>query len=269
MKTRYIQLFYTTTVTVCIFIMLFAPGIAMSKDHGFYPGEKLTFHVKWSFVTAARVTLEVLPCGSIDGEPAFHFLYTAKTSKFVDAFYKSRDRIESYTDINLTRSLLYKKRHEGKSIKDITVEFDWEKKEAHYINKGEATHSVQIDKNTFDPLSVFYAFRIGQPDTNNEIIVNVADGKKLIKATGKIIKKQKIRVAGKSYNTILVEPEIEGVSGVFKKSKKSKLKIWVTDDERRIPVKIKSRVTVGSFVANLVSYTPGNDDDCASSDQME
>ena len=101
------------------------------------------------------------------------------------------------------------------------------------------------------------------------IKVSVADGKKLIKGTGKIIKKQKIKIAGKSYNTLLVEPEMEGVSGVFKKSKKSKLQIWVTDDKRRIPVRIKSKVTVGSFVANLVSYTPGNDEDCASSEPEE
>ncbi|MGD9162400.1 MAG: DUF3108 domain-containing protein [Desulfobacteraceae bacterium] len=269
MRTRYVQILYINVAITCIFILLIMPGVAISKDHGFYPGEKLTFKVRWSVVTAAIVTLEILPYESINGEQAFHFLYTAKTSKFVDAFYKVRDRIESYTNINLTHSLLYKKRHEGKSIKDITVEFDWKKNEARYINKGEVTDSVQINKNTFDPLSVFYAFRVGQPDSNNEIKVNVADGKKLIKGTGKILKKQKIKISGKSYNTLLVEPEMEGVSGVFKKSKKSRLQIWVTDDKRRIPVKIKSKVTVGSFIANLVSYTPGNDENFVSSEPVK
>ena len=81
----------------------------MSKDLGFYPGEKLTFEVHWSFIKAAEVTLEILPYEDIDGKPVFHFLYTAKTSKFVDAFYKVRDRIESFADIDLTHSLLYKK----------------------------------------------------------------------------------------------------------------------------------------------------------------
>ena len=57
-----------------------------------------------------------------------------KTSKFVDAFYKVRDRIESFTDIDLTHSLLYKKRHDGKSLRDISVEFDWNKMEARYID---------------------------------------------------------------------------------------------------------------------------------------
>lgn len=254
MKTRNNQLLYTTIVITCIFVLLFMPKASTSKNHGFYPGEKLTFKVRWSFVTAAKVTLEVLPCETVNGEPALHFLYTAKTSKFVDAFYMVRDRIESFTDLDLTRSLLYKKKHEGKSIKDIVVEFDWEQKEARYIDKGIIKESVQISENTYDPLSVFYAFRTGKPDSNNEIVVNVADGKKLIKATAKIIKREKIRVKGKSFNTILFEPKMEGVGGVFAKSKNAKLKIWVTDDEKRIPVRIKSKVTVGSFVASLVSY---------------
>lgn len=259
MKSRYIHLSGITFVIICIFILFLMPGIAISKELGFSSGEKLTFKVRWSFITAATVTLEILPCENVNGEQALHFLYTAKTSKFVDAFYKARDRIESFTDLNLTHSLLYKKRHEGKSIKDIAVLFDWEKNEARYIKNGNVTDSVPISENTYDPLSVFYAFRIGQPDSNNEIIVNVADGKRLIKGTGKVIKRQKIKVSGKSYKTLLVEPEMEGVSGVFQKSKNSKLKIWVTDDEKRIPVKIKSKVAVGSFVANLVSYKSGSD----------
>jgi hypothetical protein len=40
---------------------------------------------------------------------------------------------------------------------------------------------------------------------------------------------------------------------VFKKSKDAKLQIWVTADARRIPVKIKSKVAVGSFVGELMS----------------
>jgi hypothetical protein len=50
-----------------------------------------------------------------------------------------------------------------------------------------------------------------------------------------------------------VEPNLEHIGGVFKKSKDAKLKIWVTADSRRIPVKIKSKVAVGSFVGELMS----------------
>ena len=45
---------------------------------------------------------------------------------------------------------------------------------------------------------------------------------------------------------------------VFKKSKKAKIQIWLTADDRRIPVRIKSKVVVGSFVADLVEKTVTN-----------
>jgi Flp pilus assembly protein CpaB len=51
----------------------------------------------------------------------------------------------------------------------------------------------------------------------------------------------------------VVEPETLNIGGVFKKSKKSKLQFWITADERRIPVRIKSKVAVGHFIGDLVA----------------
>jgi hypothetical protein len=257
MKTFSIKSRQFFTLTACIFIILIFPGTNSSEEVKFYPGEKMTFEVRWSFIVAAETTLEVMPSEYLDGAPALHFVYTAKTSPFVDNFYKVRDRIEAWTDIDLTHSLLYKKRHEGKSVKEIVVPFDWNKLEARQIKNGNITDTVNIEKNTFDPLSVFYAFRVGIPDEQNCIKINLTDGKKVIRANAKLLEKQKITIAEKSYDTIMVEPEIEGISGVFQKTKNSRMQIWITDDNRRIPVRIKSRVTVGSFIADLISYSPG------------
>jgi hypothetical protein len=35
------------------------------------------------------------------------------------------------------------------------------------------------------------------------------------------------------------------------------MKIWYTADERKMPVKIQTRVTVGSFVFELISASDG------------
>jgi len=45
------------------------------------------------------------------------------------------------------------------------------------------------------------------------------------------------------------------VGGVFEKTKDAKIHIWVTADERRIPVRIKSKVAIGSFIGELTSAT--------------
>jgi len=53
--------------------------------------------------------------------------------------------------------------------------------------------------------------------------------------------------AGK-FDCILVEPVLKS-EGVFKS--KGSIYVWVTDDDRRIPVLVKSKVPVGSISVSL------------------
>jgi len=64
---------------------------------------------------------------------------------------------------------------------------------------------------------------------------------------------RKLLVANRTYDTFLVEHDLKDIGGVFEKSKNAKLKIWVIADTHRIPIKIKSKVILGSFVAELIS----------------
>jgi len=107
-------------------------------------------------------------------------------------------------------------------------------------------------------LSVFFAFRLYNPDTLQEIDIPVTDGKKCVPGRAKVLKREDIAVAGITYDTFLVEPELEHIGGVFRKSPGARLRIWVTADDRRIPVRIESKVIVGSFVAELTSYDSGS-----------
>ena len=50
---------------------------------------------------------------------------------------------------------------------------------------------------------------------------------------------------------MLVEPKLEGIGGVFKKSPGARVLIWLTYDARRLPVKLQSKVAVGHFTAEL------------------
>ena len=57
---------------------------------------------------------------------------------------------------------------------------------------------------------------------------------------------------GRSYDTFLVQPVLKGVNPVFEKEAGAAILIWVSADERRIPIKLKSKVSVGSFTGELV-----------------
>ena len=63
--------------------------------------------------------------------------------------------------------------------------------------------------------------------------------------------RKKISVPGGSFNVIETIPEMQNPRGVFKKSPNSILRVWYSTDKNRIPVKISSKVIVGSFNAKL------------------
>lgn len=220
----------------------------------FYPGEKLTYLLKWEIIPAGEATLEVLPMQKINGNQAYHFVLTARSNSFVDVFYKVRDRIDAYADLGMNHTLFYrKKQREGSTRRDVVVEFDWQKNEAQYTNFGEKKDPISIPYGTFDPLSAFYFSRLLDFKVNRRIERHVTDGKKIVLGTAEIVRKETIKLDTGTYDTYLIEPEIKDIGGVFAKSRNAKIQIWVSADYRRIPIKIKSKVVVGSFTGELIA----------------
>jgi hypothetical protein len=229
---------------------------AGDKDFPFYPGEKLTFQLKWTIIPAGESVLEVLPMETINGVQAYHFLLTAKSNSFIDNFYKVRDRIDAYANTEMTHSILYKKKQrEGRTHRDIIVNFDWQNNKVQYTNFKDKGPSIDILSGSFDPLSAFYFVRLFDFQEKSTIERPVTDGKKCIIGKLAIIKRETIKLESGTYDTFLIEPELKHIGGVFEKSKNAKIQLWITADKRRIPVKIKSKVVVGSFVGELVSAT--------------
>ncbi|MCP3952387.1 MAG: DUF3108 domain-containing protein [Desulfobacterales bacterium] len=226
----------------------------------FVPGEKLVFELRWTFITAGTATLEVMPMQTIDGQPAYHFAMTAKSNAFLDTLYKVRDRIDALADAGLTRSVHYlKKQREGNTIRDIEVRFDWDNLKTRYLKTetgGGEDKLTPVMPGSFDPLSAFYFVRGTEKVGVGSLIERpITDGNKNIIGRVTVVKRETIKVKGTKYDTFLVEPELKDVGGVFEKSKNARIQIWVTADHRRMPVRLKSKVIVGSFVGDLVSAT--------------
>ena len=231
-------------------------GDTVEASGAFQPGERLTFILKWTIVPAGEAVLEVLPREHMAGVDAYHFVLTARSNAFVDAFYMVRDRIDSWSDDAMQRSLLYrKKQHEGRTRRDITVSFDWNAMTAQYVNRNKAREPIAITAGTFDPLSIFYWSRSVDLAVGGQLRHPVTDGKKHVLGIANVVKREKIRVPAGTFDTFLIEPDLRHVGGVFEKSPDAKLQLWVSADRRRLPVRIKSKVIVGSFSGELISLT--------------
>ena len=246
-------------------IMIIALGLAMApalscagsgievfkREVPFHPGERLLYRAKWGVLPAGEVTLEVLPKETIEGVETYHFAMIMKTNAAVDLLYKIRERQDSYIDTDITHSILYKKRAEGKHPRDVIINFNWEKREAFYSNFGRNTAPIKILPGSFDPLALFFILRLHSFKESSVIEIPITDGKKNVGLKATIAKREIIKIGAKVYDTFAVIPGMESLENVVKKSDDPQLKIWFTADDRKVPVKIQSKVGVVSFIFEL------------------
>jgi hypothetical protein len=219
----------------------------------FEPGEKLKYSLGWQFIVAGHAALEVLPDEEMDGRKVRSFHMEARTVKVVDHLFKVRDSLSSVTEYDVRRSLGYAKlQREGKTKRDVTVDFDWDNLKAHYYEaRSRSSRTIDIPENTLDPLSAFYFIRNQKLEVGTVIQGPMTDGKRAKEVEIKVVKRERIKVNGKKYDTFKLVPDMKDVGGVFEKSKDAKMEIWCTADDRHIPVLLKSKVMVGSFKAEL------------------
>ena len=235
----------------------FADKVPPRRRIPFKTGEKLTYKGTWGIIPAGELTLEVLTNETINGIEAYHFVMITKTNAAVDLIYKIRDRQDSYVDAGMTHSIFYKKKTESKHPRDVSINFNWEKMEATYTNFGKKKPPINILPGTFDLLALFYALRYQNLKENSEIYIPLTDGNLNIDVRAIVGKRDTIEIEGKMYDTIEITPNMKMLDKldkdkVVKKDDHPQLKVWVTADEKKIPVKIRTKVGIISFDFDLV-----------------
>ncbi len=254
-ESAYMQKIIIIVLTLCA--VLFAPCAFAAGTVPFGPGEKLTYEIHWTFIHAGDAVLEVMPDTEVDGVPARYFKATATTVPWVDKFYKVRDVLEAWTDLDVSHSLRYKKdQNEGKYHKKVDLVFDKKTNQSRRYVKGELKHTIDQPVDAFDPMSVLFSFRKQILYKTMQFGANVSDGKKSVVGEATVEAMETIETGIGMIDAFRVRLDIKHLSGVFKKSKDAELLVWFSADARRIPVKVKSKVKVGHFTMELVDYQP-------------
>lgn len=219
----------------------------LSPPHPFAPGEVLTFDLKWQFISAGTATMSVL--NDSTAEDGWRIEALAWSTGIVDFFYTVRDTIRSIVDRRTLLPRRFEKRqHEGWYHRDSVYTFDQERR-IIYRKSGTYACSVEV----YDILSSLYRLRASPLAVGGSAVVTVyADGK-LYTARVKVLRRETVTVAAGTFSCLAVEPILQS-EAIF--VQKGRLWIWLTDDERRIPVLMQSAIPVGRIVAELVSYQP-------------
>lgn len=208
--------------------------------------ERLEYSIRWEFVHAGNSVLEILP----EDEQTLKIISTAWSSKFLSVFYKVEDRIEVVVDTSSLLPSTYRlKLREGRHRKEREVFFVREagKIVQNDIHKEEIKE-YEAEGAVYDPISAFYLLRNMEAEVGKPLFVKVFDNGKLYDVEVQVLKKEKISVPAGTFDTILVKPLLKS-EGIF--MRKGDVYIWLTDDEKKIPVKMKSKVKVGAVNAVL------------------
>jgi len=219
----------------------------------FRVGEKLTFSVEYGPVTAGEAVMSIASIDTIMGFPSYHIISTARTNEIFSAMYKVDDNVESHMDITGLFSRHFKKRlREGSFKRDHEVYFDQEKMVARYTNGD----SLSTLAETQDILSAFFYLRAQDLSVGKKFSFPCHDNKKNYPLVVKVLRKEKVVVPAGKFRCYVLEPKLK-TGGLMKK--KAKMLIWVTEDDRKMPVLMETRVTIGSIAAKLVEYDSGID----------
>jgi hypothetical protein len=214
----------------------------------FHAGERLEFSIDYGFINAGHATMGVEPLRTIAGVRCLELWTDARSNAFFSTIYKVWDRSQSFLEPEEFVSWRYEKhQREGSYRNDQLIKFDRRENFARYDDGVE----VSLPRFVQDELAAFYYFRTLQMEVGQKVLIDSHANRKNYALEVRVLRVETVEVPAGEYECIVIEPMIrEG--GIF--SAKGRLTIWLTNDSRRMPVRMSTKIAVGSVTASLTDY---------------
>ncbi|MCX5800438.1 MAG: DUF3108 domain-containing protein [Candidatus Eisenbacteria bacterium] len=211
----------------------------------FDAGEWFQFSIQYGVIKAGDALMQVESVEEIEGRRCYHLVSKAESSGLFSMFYRVRDRIDSYLDKESFVTRRFSKNiSEGNYRTAFTVNFDHARRIATYSDGTEMEFLACAQ----DILSAFFYVRTLNLGVGDSVQVPCHSDKKNYPLEVMVYRKETVDTPIGKFDCVVVEPILKS-SGLFRQ--KGRLTIWLTDDEYKIPVLMKSKVAVGSISAIL------------------
>jgi hypothetical protein len=230
-------------------------GLAVA-NRPFQVGERLTYDISWLNITAGTAVMEVARMEGKDDRSFAKLVGTARSTPFITRFFPVDNRVESEVDLTaLVPDHMTFRRREGRKKEDI--EYVFHQKEGMVTAvRGGITESLPIPAGTQDIISCLYYARTVLPmKPGASLAMNVYHDKKNRPVEVRVEDVE--TVAGpwgraETARLLVIMP----FHGLF--MNQGNIRVWITTDDHRTPVRMKAKVVLGSIVADLVDGMPMN-----------
>lgn len=195
-------------------------------------------------ISSGELTLSANPA-QLRGQETYKLQMAVLSNAFFSRFFLVREHLTSWIDPRSLRSLRFEKHAvEGRRVRDELVEFDYE----NGVARMDGTR-VLLEDASLDSLSSVYYLRTIPLDGDPPVELPVFSGEPCLLRVDVQARETIVTPAG-TFQTIRIEPRSAG-EGLIAKGKN--LVLWLSDDERRIPVQIRSKLKVGTLLGRLLS----------------
>ncbi|SNR57287.1 Protein of unknown function [Maribacter sedimenticola] len=228
-----------------------------NEQTAFSTGEWLKFRLHYGFLNASYATLQVKNA-TIDDKSVYHVVGHGETTGVASWFFKVDDTYESYFDKEDGKPYRFiRKINEGGYTKDVEINFDYEEAKAELNDKkNKKKLNFTLQENIQDLISAFYYLR------NNYKTDDLEEGKaitlKMLYDDDGVfnfkLKYLGLEVVNTKYGKVeclKFRPLVQS-GRVFKEQES--LSLWVSNDQNRIPIRIKADLAVGAIKADLDGY---------------
>jgi hypothetical protein len=233
----------------------------------FRVGEETTYRVLWTGGAGAmNVSAGTIRIGVADPRQAdatYRFELSAETADWVSRFFQARDRFVSWSDAGLFPLAHEQQLREGRRVLDRTFVFDRAAGVVRTFNgpagaerrpdakaAGPALPMAEVAR---DPMTTYFYARTLPLAPGLSVRIPVTDAGRNLTVDLRV-SDGSIEYRGRPTSALRVEPRLE--YRIQRRAAPSVV-VWMSRDERRIPLVIEVDAVFGSFRAELVSHTPG------------
>lgn len=216
----------------------------------FQEGEELTFEVHWLGLPVGTAVLSIGQPMRVHGHEVLPLVSLAYSAPFFATFYEVDDRVESHFDPRKLMPRFYRMRlKEGlyRSYREVT--FDQERHHATYSKNRRPPQTSPTAAAVQDPLSSLYMVRTLPLKVGESVYLPIFDRGKTCLTEIQVLSRERLRLAIGEVSTLKLKPLLQ-TAGIFNRA--GELFVWLTDDERRVPVQMHSSIAIGAITARLM-----------------
>lgn len=232
------------------------------KFHPFEAGEKALYRAQWNgLISVATAAITVTPT-VVNGRKVYYVKVQAKSSKVLDLIWKMRDTITSTFDAKVfaPSRFTFRQRENSKAVDTEALYSESAKRwTVNRQERGGKSKFYEFDShNTLDPITTVYLARSIDFKVGDRLYFKVFGGKYQYLLQLRVDDKEPVSMpSGKTVEAYKIIPYIQNITKNGYASRFNEATIWISADERRLPIKLSSKIYVGSIYLELVQDKEG------------